>query len=161
MPDPDTLKSILRMASYGLYVATAIGSGGPRAATVSWVTQVSFEPKMVAVAMRKGTAIAEAVAECSRFVLHVVGEHQPEFARAFFKPGQIGPEEIAGYRYDLNPGGLPVLGAAAAWLECHVEEVVGRAGDHTVFIARVVDGDIQVPGIEPLALRDTNWHYGG
>jgi hypothetical protein len=62
MPDRDITKEVLRMFSYGLYVASALGPDGPRAATVSWVTQASFEPRLIAVAMRKGTAICEAVA---------------------------------------------------------------------------------------------------
>jgi flavin reductase (DIM6/NTAB) family NADH-FMN oxidoreductase RutF len=161
MPDSDTLKAILRMFCYGLHVVTTVDSGGPRAATVSWVTQTSFEPKMLAVGLRKGTAICEAVQECRRFVLHVVGEHQPDFARAFFRSGRAGPDEIGGHRYSNSESGLPILGTAVAWMECEVEEVAGESGDHAIFIARALDWDIQVPGITALALRDTNWHYGG
>jgi flavin reductase (DIM6/NTAB) family NADH-FMN oxidoreductase RutF len=138
-----------------------MGPDGPRAATVSWVTQTSFEPKMIAVAMRRGTAICDAIQACGRFVLHVVGEHQPDFARAFFKVDQIGAEEIGGYRYHWSADGLPVLGAAVAWLVCNVVETAGQTGDHAIFIAAIEDGEIQMPGIASLALRDTNWHYGG
>lgn len=161
MADSDTIKAIMRMFNYGLFVATCSGDEGPRAATVSWTSQVSFEPKQIAVAMRKGTSICEGVQKCGRFGLHVVGENQPELARAFFKAPQTGPAEIAGFRYESSPTGVPLLGAAIAWLECEVVEQAGRSGDHVVFIATVVDGDIQTPGIRSLALRDTVWHYGG
>ncbi len=161
MADPDTIKAIMRMFNYGLFVATCSGDEGPRAATVSWAGQVSFEPKQIAVAMRKGTSICEGVQKCGRFGLHVVGENQPEFARAFFKVSQTGPTEIAGFRYSVSPTGVPILGAATAWLECEVVEQAGHSGDHVVFIAAVVEGDIQAPGIRSLALRDTVWHYGG
>lgn len=161
MAESETFRAIMRMFSYGLFVATCVGQGSPRAATVSWATQVSFDPKQVAVALRKGTAICDAVQTERRFGLHVVGENQPEFARAFFKAQQSGESEIAGYRYGLLASGVPVLHAAIAWLECDVVEQVGHSGDHAVFIANVVDGAIQVPGIRSLALRDTVWHYGG
>lgn len=161
MPEPDVIKSILRMFSYGLFVAASAGPDGPRAATVSWVTQVSFEPRLVAVAMRKGTAICDAVQSSRRFALHLVGAHQSDLARAFFKAPLGTVDEIGGYRYALSAAGVPILVAAAAWLECEVVEEANRSGDHAVFIARVIAGDAQGPGVQALALRDTMWHYGG
>lgn len=161
MFDTDTIKNILRMFNYGLYVVTSAAPDGPRAATVSWVTQVSFEPRLIAVAMRKGTAICEAVRASRRFGLHMVGAQQPDFARAFFKTGPAGTGEIGGYRHGLTERGVPILGAAAAWLECEVVEEASQAGDHVLFVCSIVSGEIQAPGAQALALRDTMWHYGG
>jgi flavin reductase (DIM6/NTAB) family NADH-FMN oxidoreductase RutF len=161
MPDKDTTKDVLRLFTYGLFVAAAPGPDGPRAATVSWVTQVSFDPRLVAVAMRKGTVICEAVRISRKFALHVVGADQPDFAKAFFRAIQSGPDEIAGYRFALSPGGVPVIEAAPAWLECEVVEEASQAGDHTIFISRVTTSGLRTPGVPALALRDTPWHYGG
>lgn len=161
MAESETVKAIMRMFDYGLFVVTCADHGNPRAATVSWATQVSFEPKQVAIALRKRTRICDAVQTERRFGLHVVGENQPEFARAFFKAQPTGETELAGYRYRMLTSGVPVLHAATAWLECEVVEQAGQMGDHVVFIATVVDGGIQAPGIRSLALRDTVWHYGG
>jgi len=161
MPENDIIKNILRLFNYGLFIATSASAEGPRGATVSWATQVSFEPKLIAVAMRKGTAICEAVQASRRFTLHVVGAHQPDFAKAFFKAPLGADGEMGGYRYGINERGVPILGAAAAWLECEVVEEANQSGDHAIFIASIVDGDAPVPGVEALALRDTPWHYGG
>jgi flavin reductase (DIM6/NTAB) family NADH-FMN oxidoreductase RutF len=161
LTESETFKSIMRMFQYGLFVATCGGQGNPRAATVSWATQVSFEPKQVAVALRKGTVICDAVQTDRRFGLHVVGENQADLARAFFRAEQSGENAIGGYRYDVLASGIPILHAAIAWLECEVVEQAGHTGDHAVFIASVVDGAIQVSGVRALALRDTVWHYGG
>jgi flavin reductase (DIM6/NTAB) family NADH-FMN oxidoreductase RutF len=161
MSETDTIKSILRMFNYGLFVAASASPDGPRAATVSWASQTSFEPKLIAVAMRKGTAICDAIQASKRFALHVVGAHQTDFAKAFFKAPLGVDGEMGGYRYGINERGVPILGAAAAWLECEVVEEANRAGDHTIFIASIVSSDMAVPGEEALALRDTPWHYGG
>jgi flavin reductase (DIM6/NTAB) family NADH-FMN oxidoreductase RutF len=161
MPENDTIKSILRMFNYGLFVASSASPDGPRAATVSWATQASFEPRLIAVGMRKGTAICQAVQASRRFALHVVGVHQPDFAKAFFKAPLGADGQMGGYRYGLNERGVPILGVAAAWLECEVVEEANQSGDHAIFIASVVDGDMPSPGVEALALRDTVWHYGG
>jgi flavin reductase (DIM6/NTAB) family NADH-FMN oxidoreductase RutF len=142
-------------------VVTAAGVDAPRAATVSWTQQVSFEPKQVAVALRKNTAICDAVQTERRFALHLVGDNQPEQARAFFRSAPTGESELSGYRYGMLASGVPVLHAAIAWLECEVVEQCGQTGDHAVFIASIVDGDIESPGQRALAIRDTIWHYGG
>lgn len=161
MPERDITKDVLRMFSYGLYVATAPGPDGPRAATVSWVTQASFEPRLVAVAMRKGTGIYEAVKASRRLALHVVTADQADFAKAFFRVSRAGPDEIAGYRFVLSAHGLPIFDAAAAWLECEVSEEANAQGDHGLFICRILDSGLREPVREALALRDTPWHYGG
>lgn len=161
MVESETLKTIMQMFNYGLFIATCAGQGTPRAATVSWASQVSFEPKQVSIALRKGTSICEAVQTERRFGLHVVGENQPELARAFFKAQQSGETEIAGYRYGILASGVPILHAAMAWLECEVIEQAGQSGDHALFVANVVAGDIQSPAIRALALHDTVWNYGG
>ena len=161
MSEPDTIKTILRMFNYGLFVAASASPEGPRAATVSWAMQASFEPKLVAVAMRKGTAICQAAQASRRFSLHVVGAHQADFAKAFFKAPLGANGEMGGYRYGLSERGVPIQGAAVAWLECEVIEESSQTGDHAIFIASIVDGDVPVPGAEALALRDTPWHYGG
>lgn len=161
MPETDPVKNILRLFHYGLFVATSVSPDGPRAATISWVTQVSFEPKLIAVALRRGTAICEAVQASRRFALHVVGAQQPDMARTFFKVTPAGDGEIAGYPFTLSERGVPIFGGAAAWLECEVSDEASRAGDHAVFIARIVDAALTAPGAAALALRDTSWHYGG
>ena len=160
MPDRDITKDVLRLFSYGLYVATSMGPDGPRAATVSWVSQASFDPRLIAAGMRKGTAICDAVKASRRFALHVVGAEQADFARAFFKVAQSGPDEIAGHRFTLSETGVPVFDAPIAWLECEVVEEANQSGDHAIFIARVIGSGLRVPG-PVLALRDTPWHYAG
>ena len=104
-----------------LYVAAGIGSEGPHAATISWVSQASFEPRLISVAMRKGTAICDTVLDSRRFSLHVVGTEQNDFAKAFFKVNQATDDAIAGYHYTLSESGLPIFDAASAWLECEVD----------------------------------------
>ena len=51
--DEDQKKTALRMIPYGIYVLTCEGEDGTvSAATVNWVTQASFKPPLVAVALK-------------------------------------------------------------------------------------------------------------
>ena len=163
MPERDSVRDVLRLFTYGLYVAASPGPDGPRAATLSWVTQVSFEPKLIAVAVRRGTGIHDAIVASRRFVLHLVGREQTDFAKAFFKAGPGGPGEIAGYSFTLSERGVPVFDVAPAWLECElVEEACpGGRADHALLVAQVIDSGYRSTVTLPLALRDTPWHYGG
>ena len=163
MPEKDTVRDVLRLFTYGLYVVASPGPDGPRAATLSWITQVSFEPKLIGIAVRKGTGIHDAIAASRRFALHVVGREQADFAKAFFKAGPVGPaaEDIAGYRFTLSGSGVPVFDDALAWLECEVVEEGCQGGDHALMIARIVASGHRSSSASALALRDTPWHYGG
>ena len=51
--DADTKKLALRMIPYGISVLTAKDSDGTIAAgTVNWVTQISFDPPLVAIGVK-------------------------------------------------------------------------------------------------------------
>jgi flavin reductase (DIM6/NTAB) family NADH-FMN oxidoreductase RutF len=161
MPQKDITKSAMRSFTYGLYVAASMAPDGPRAATISWVTQVSFEPRLIAVAMRKETAIHDAVQASGMFSLNVVGADKSDFAKAFFKANPTNDNQIAGYQFELKLNGVPVFDDAPTWIICEVVETAGDAGDHTLFVGRVVDSGVSEPIPPALALRDTPWHYGG
>jgi flavin reductase (DIM6/NTAB) family NADH-FMN oxidoreductase RutF len=163
--DMSRVKSVLRLFNYGLYVAASTGPDGPRAATLSWVTQISFEPKLIAIAVRKGTGIHDAIAASRRFALHVVGKEQADFAKAFFKAGPAsgGTQAIAGHGFTLSEQGVPVFDDAPAWLECELVEDTcpGGTADHALLVARVNGSGYRTPIASALALCDTPWHYGG
>ena len=161
MTQKDVTKSVLRSFTYGLYVAVSPTVDGPRAATISWVTQASFEPRLIAVAMRKGTAIHEAVQESGKFSLNVVGADQSDIAKSFFKFNPSEDGQIGGYAFTTGETGVPVFDVAAAWVVCEVVETAGKDGDHVVFIAKILESGMSASWVSALALRDTPWHYGG
>ena len=49
----DAKKKLLRMIPHALYVLTSKADGKTAASTVSWVTQASFQPPLVAVGLKK------------------------------------------------------------------------------------------------------------
>ena len=46
--DPEAKKTVLRLFSYGLYAVTAAHDGERGVFTANWLTQVSFDPPLVA-----------------------------------------------------------------------------------------------------------------
>jgi len=140
--DPDTKKSVLRMIPYGIYVLTAKNaSGDVAAATVNWVTQSSFDPPLVIVAVKADSGALQLIGESGHFALNFLGKGQQGQAFAFFKPANAEAGTINGEAYHDGTTGMPILDAAPASVECKLAEIVAR-GDHHIVIGEVVDAHV-------------------
>ena len=74
------------MITYGLYFMTAEGKfGWIYAVTVSWVTQVSFNPTVVAVLTKADSHTDGITKTAGNFALNVLGKGQLGAAYAFLK----------------------------------------------------------------------------
>ena len=61
--DADALKTMLRMIPYGLYMRTATHTGSTTAGTINWVSQMSFDPPLLALSVPSGAIeVSEQVA---------------------------------------------------------------------------------------------------
>jgi len=156
--DPAIKKKALRMITYGLFVATSQDDSGPAAGTINWISQSSFTPPLIMVAIKGDSALHRAVLASGRFIVHVPGKDQKELASAFFRGAELSGDRLNGYRIE-NANGIPLLVDPPAWFECRVVNNVG-GGDHTVFVAEVVEAAVRRDA-EPLTLRDTGFFYGG
>ncbi|MFQ5558463.1 MAG: flavin reductase family protein, partial [Acidimicrobiales bacterium] len=65
------------------------------------------------------------------------------------------------HEFEDGPGtGAPLLTATPYWFECRVTDTVAR-GDHTVYVAQVIEAGVRDETSTPLLLRDTGMNYGG
>ncbi len=159
--DVQTKKTALRMFTYGVYLLGMKQDTTYNASTVSWVSQVSFEPPLVMVALRNDSLTLGMVLAAKGFTINLLDSRQMEMAGKFFKQATYQDGKLNGHAFE--PGaqtGAPVFVDAPAWLECKVVETLGR-GDHTVVIAEVVEAGVRDERATPLVLRDTPWQYGG
>jgi len=157
--DPAIRKKALRMISYGLYVATSRDDSGVAAGTINWLSQSSFTPPWIMVAIKADSTLHRAIANSRKFIVHVVAKDQKELATAFFRGAELSGDRLNGYRLESTANGIPLLADPPAWFECRVTSDV-RGGDHTIFVAEVVDAGVRKDA-EPLTLRDTGFFYGG
>ncbi len=140
--DERARKTALRMIPYGLYVLTSRSSDGMAAATVNWVTQASFEPPLVVVAVKTDSRIYGVIRSSGTFALNFLGKDQGDVAYAFFKPVEGDERQIGGYEYETGATGSPLLRIVPAFVECHVADIVER-GDHAVVIGEVVEAGVR------------------
>src|SRR6185437_3658847 len=136
--DPASKKAALRMITYGLFVATSRDDSGPAAGTINLISQSSFTPPLVMVAIKADSALHRAIANSRVFAIHIVGKNQKELAMSFFKGAELSGDKLNGYRVETGETGAPLLVDPPAWFECRVRDQVG-GGDHTIFVGEVVN----------------------
>lgn len=156
----DAKKSLLRAVPHGLYVVTTGAGDAAHGFTATWLTQASFKPPMVAVAVRRDSLGFAAIARNGNFVVNFLAKDAAAVAERFFKPPK--PEGGRFGELAFAPGtatGGPVLAVALGHLECAVRQVADH-GDHAIVLGEVVEA-ARAPEGEPLVLADTPWKYGG
>lgn len=159
--DSNVKSNVLRKMTYGLWILATEHKGDREASTVTWLSQVSFTPPLIMVALKVGTHLHQVVEQSGGFALHLVNKDQKDLAGAFTRPTDVKPGTIGGLKYATGPlTGSPILEGFACWLEARVTDTV-RRGDHTVFVAEVVDAQQRHAAVEPLVLATTGWSYGG
>src|SRR5262249_33755998 len=127
----------------------------------SWVQQAGFDPPMVSVAIRRDRHVADWVAATGRFVLNQLAVGSKALIRHFGRGFSAEADAFAGVdlRHDADARGGPVVAGAWAYLDA---EVAGElaAGDHRVFVARVIAGALLQSDAEPLChVRANGFHY--
>lgn len=157
--DQEAKKHTLRLIPYGLYVLTARTEEGVNAATVSWLTQASFDPPRIAVGLRRETGIWQAVSAAGVFVVNVLGSDQKALASTFFRHLKPGEDPLHGVATHPGLTGAPILDDVPAYLECSVVQPLD-AGDHTLFLAEIVGAGMR-DDRSALSLLEMGWHYGG
>jgi flavin reductase (DIM6/NTAB) family NADH-FMN oxidoreductase RutF len=158
--DVKVRQKTLRMLSNGVYVLTSRSEDRYGAATVTWVSQVSFKPPLIMAAVRRDSNVFKCLAESRVAVLHIVGNGQQDIARRFFFPTAAGCGTINGEPVVEGKTAAPVLASLPAHVECQVERIVDTEGDHAVVILRAVEAECG-ERVRPLTIAETPWEYGG
>ena len=144
--DGDLDKALGRLSG-GLYVVTARQGEGESvrsgAMVASWVSQASFEPPGITVAVAKDRAIESLLQVGDRFVLNILREdnHQ-QLLRHFLRRFPPGADRFAGVSVlEGAASGGPVLGDALAFLGCRVAQRM-EGPDHWIIYAEVEQGNV-------------------
>ena len=162
--DGDLDKALGRLSG-GLYVVTASqgeGEAQRRSAMVaSWVSQASFAPPGLTVAVAKDRAIETLMQVGDRFVLNVLrDDNHQELMRHFLKRFRPGADRFEGVNVleGVADGG-PVLGDALAYLGCKVEQRM-EGPDHWIIYAVVEQGNVaDTEAITAVHHRKVGNHY--
>jgi flavin reductase (DIM6/NTAB) family NADH-FMN oxidoreductase RutF len=151
----------LRQIPYGLYVLGVRGArdGEMNAITASWVTQCSFEPPLVMVAVRKPSRTYNLVKSGKVFSLNLLDKKEKRILRTIEKPYATAGDKLGKVGHVEEDTGAPILRHAFAYLECKVRKIY-EPGDHALIVGEVVHAAVRAKG-ESITCADLKWHYGG
>jgi flavin reductase (DIM6/NTAB) family NADH-FMN oxidoreductase RutF len=146
----------------GLYVVGSRAGDRRNGMTSNWITQLSFDPKLVGVSVEQTAFTHELISEGGSFTINTVDREDRAIVRKFTKPVEIIGNTMNEFPYhDGAITGAPVLDQAVAFVECEVRSAV-EVGDHTLFIGEVVNAGFQKPEeTAVLRMEDTRMNYGG
>jgi flavin reductase (DIM6/NTAB) family NADH-FMN oxidoreductase RutF len=133
------------MLPTGLYVLGTRAGTRRNLMTVSWVTQVALEPKLLGVGVERESVTHRLLSESGVYALSVLPRTERALVRRFAKPvkDQTVEEEtgvgiMEGAAVHTEATGAPILEAAAAWLDCEVRHTLAL-GSHSWFVGEVMD----------------------
>lgn len=145
---------LFRRLTNGVYVIGTAHEGRVNAFTAAWVTQVSFEPLLVALSINPRGASYPMLRGGGVFSISVLQESQVALAVHFGTVSGRDADKLAGMRFQLGTLGAPILEEAVAFLECRLTSTT-PAGDHVVALGQVINGAVRRADAAPLRYSET------
>ncbi|WPP53111.1 flavin reductase family protein [Catalinimonas niigatensis] len=163
------LSQALKKITYGFYIVTSKNKSEQMATrdddyiaagTVSWVSQASFDPPLVTVAVNKESDLHETIGKSRVFAVNIVGKEGGDMLSSFAKDSLVEGNKINGFSFSEGDTGSPILEDVPAYFECELREEV-TIGDHSIFVGEVVGGATRDEDAVPLTEWEADLHYGG
>src|SRR5262245_43746713 len=165
--DPDEYDRLRRRVLWtmpsGLYVVGSRDGERRNGMTLNWASQVSFDPKLVAISVEKDAFTHDLIESGRVFSGCIIDREDRAIVRKFTKPVEVdaAAHTLNGFPYRDGTTGAPILTQAVAYVECEVRHAVD-VGGHTVFIGEIIDAGFAKPEDTPvLRMEDTRMNYGG
>ncbi len=143
-----------------LCVFTAKQGDVSSAMLASWVSQASFNPPGLTVAVAKDRAVEPLTYSGNKFVLNILKEgNHLGLMKHFLKPFAPGEDRFTEVAAETAENGCPILSDALAYLECSVQSRM-EVGDHWLVYATVDNGKVLNPeGVTAVHQRQSGNHY--
>jgi len=143
--------------TYGIYILTTFHEKMVNGMVASWVSQVSYGPPMVMVAIHPNRYSHTLIERSGYFALHILAQNQAHLLKSF--KGTDPAAKFASVSWNRGKTGCPILSACLAYLECQVKAVYSP-GNHTLFVGEVKEAVRLSDGV-PLSTRDYAGVYLG
>ena len=136
--DPDNFRRLCGRFATGVAIVTTLDADGrPAGMTANSFASVSLDPPLVSVAIDHAAAIFPAMLAAARFTVNILEAQQEALSRRFAEGLS---DRFDGVGWQRSAEAQVVLDGTLAHLRCERWAEV-PAGDHTIFIGRVVGGE--------------------
>ena len=156
----DTAAAVGRIVG-SLCAVTAKKGDAQSAMLASWVSQASFNPPCLTVAVAKERAVESFLLKGSTFNLNVLQQgNEKDTIKALLKPFSPGENRFGDMEVEISEAnGCAIVTQALSYMECEVTERM-ECGDHWVVLAKVSDGKLlQDEGLTAIHHRKTGTSY--
>ncbi|MGD9175053.1 MAG: flavin reductase family protein [Desulfobacterales bacterium] len=143
--------------TYGIYVLTSKAGEAVNGMIASWVSQVSYDPPLIMVAVHPNRYSHQLIEKGGCFALHVLSGEQTDFLARFKRPDVN--LKFSALAWTTGLTGCPILSDCLAYLECALKTHY-RPGNHTLFIGEVIEAGISKDG-KPFTSLDYDGVYLG
>jgi flavin reductase (DIM6/NTAB) family NADH-FMN oxidoreductase RutF len=157
--DDKTKGIALNQIGYGLYVIGSRAGDEYNGMTANWVTQISFDPTLVAIAIQNDSKTRELIEKGKAFSINIIAAGDKALLTRFIKHQRRVGNKLGEDDIEVGVTGAPILKAALSFVECRIVSQQ-TPGDHTLFIGEVVNAGVHRES-NPIHLDDTGWSYGG
>ena len=157
--DPGGKRTVLRLFTYGLYVIGVSDGSDANVFTANWLTQVSFEPPLLALSVENGCRSHGIIERGRKFSVSVLETGRRELAGDLGRHSTESSDKLSMVPHRFARNGCPVLDEALGYVACEVVSST-PAGDSTVYIARVTEAISFKDGV-PLTMREAGFRHAG
>ncbi|MGH6834103.1 MAG: flavin reductase family protein [Methylocella sp.] len=134
----DNPDQLLKLINIGVYVIGVRDGESQNAFTASWVTQISFYPILLAIAVNPKNYSYELLKAGAICTINVLSDNQIKIADHFGNSFRSLPHKMAGYTWRTNATRPPMLAASLAYFDCNVIHwVAADTGSHKLAICEV------------------------
>jgi flavin reductase (DIM6/NTAB) family NADH-FMN oxidoreductase RutF len=145
---------LFRRLTTGVYVIGVAAGERRNVFTAAWLTQVSFDPLLLALSVNPEHFSYPLLVGGGGFVVNVLRRDRIDLAEALGTRSGREVDKLSGIAWRPAASGAPILADALAWLDCRLHQRVS-AGDHEIVLARPVAGELVSPDATPLLYPDT------
>lgn len=145
----DSFRAAMGRFAAGVTVITMASGDDVNAMTATAVSSVSLEPPLLLVCVDRDNHSNKVISDGGAFTVNILAEDQQELSDTFARPGAGKAEALATIGSSRGPSGSPVIDGCLAYLDCELF-ASHRAGDHTIFIGKVLKADVSDTDKKPL-----------
>jgi flavin reductase (DIM6/NTAB) family NADH-FMN oxidoreductase RutF len=148
--DAASFRQLIGNFATGVSVVTTCNDGFLHGVTANSLTSVSLDPLLLLVCIDKSAHGHAEMLRCSSFGVSILAADQKDVSSLFAKTGEPVEGRLRGdTSFRFGQSGCPLLEGAIAQIECVPHHQVD-AGDHTIFVGRVLHGVLERPEADPL-----------
>jgi flavin reductase (DIM6/NTAB) family NADH-FMN oxidoreductase RutF len=154
-------KTVLRQFTYGLYAVTATHDSERGVFTANWLSQISFEPPLVALSVELDSSTLPLIRASGRFTICPFEADQRDLAGALGRPkAKAGDKfEALDLATRTTEQGDLALEVSLGYVTCTVRSE-SEAGDSVLFIGEVIDAGV-FSDADPLTMRAAGFRHAG